>query len=58
MDCEGAEYQILSAFPWDQTWRIKELFVEFHAHDEVMRGMRDALMQLFLSRGIEIKMWY
>lgn len=57
MDCEGAEYDILKSLSLYNASCIRGMWVEFHAHDEVMRDERDFLIARYAQMGIELKHW-
>ena len=57
MDCEGAEYDILESLKAKYLYKIKKLYVEFHAHNDVMRQRRDNIINLYKKLNIEILNW-
>lgn len=57
MDCEGKEYDILDNMDKKHFPKIKELYVEFHAHDEKMRNERDRIIAEYSKHNIEILNW-
>ena len=57
MDIEGAEYDVLEHFPFQYQEKIKKIFVEFHAHDEVMRNRRLDIIGAFADKNITLLNW-
>jgi FkbM family methyltransferase len=58
MDCEGKEYDILNSINEKHFTKIKQLYVEFHAHDEIMRNERDRIINEYeYKHNIKILNW-
>jgi len=57
IDGEGCEYDLLENFPKQYLPKIKQIYVEFHAHDDKMRERRDRIIQHYASCGVELLNW-
>jgi FkbM family methyltransferase len=54
LDCEGAEYEILSTLPHEYWQRTRRIALEYHAEPESKRQRADELIRRFRESGFRI----
>lgn len=57
IDGEGCEYDLLENFPKQYLPKVKQIYVEFHAHDDEMRARQHTIIHYYKSCGIELLNW-
>lgn len=57
IDIEGSEYELLENFPKEYLPKVKIIYVEFHAHTDIMRARQHNIIQYYKTLGIELLNW-